>query len=36
LQESANIALVIKDGKKVDLDAHTSEEVPLTFQEAVA
>jgi imidazolonepropionase-like amidohydrolase len=36
LQESSNIALVIKDGKKVDLDAHVSEEAPLTFQEAVA
>jgi len=36
LQESANIALVIKDGKKVNLDAPASEELPLTFQEAVA
>jgi len=36
LQEPSNIALVIKDGKKVDLDAHASEEAPLAFQEAVA
>jgi imidazolonepropionase-like amidohydrolase len=36
LQESANIALVIKDGKKVNLDAPATEEAPLTFQEAVA
>jgi imidazolonepropionase-like amidohydrolase len=34
LQDAANLAVVIKDGKKVDL--NDSEEVPLTFQEAVA
>jgi hypothetical protein len=28
--------MVIKDGKKVDLDDPGSEEAPLTFQEAVA
>jgi imidazolonepropionase-like amidohydrolase len=36
LQEPSNLAVVIKDGKKVNLDAHASEEVPLAFQEAVA
>ena len=36
LQDSANLALVLKDGKKVKLDDHGSEETPLTFQEAVA
>jgi imidazolonepropionase-like amidohydrolase len=36
LQESSNLAMVIKDGKKIDLDVHASEELPLTFQEAVA
>jgi imidazolonepropionase-like amidohydrolase len=36
LQDSTNLALVIKDGKKVNLDDRDSEEVPLTFQEAVA
>ena len=36
LQDSANLALVIKDGKKVKLDDQGSEETPLTFQEAVA
>ena len=32
----SNLAVVIKDGKKVNLDAQASEEVPLIFQEAVA
>ena len=36
LQDSANLALVIKDGKRVKLDDQGSEETPLTFQEAVA
>jgi len=36
LQEPANLAMVIKDGKKVNLNAHGSEEIPLMFQEAVA
>jgi imidazolonepropionase-like amidohydrolase len=36
LQEPANLALVIKDGKKVDLDHHAAEEAPLTLKEAVA
>jgi imidazolonepropionase-like amidohydrolase len=36
LQERSNLAMVIKDGKKVDLVDHALEEAPLTFQEAVA
>ena len=36
LQEPSNLAVVIKDGKKVNLNDHASEEIPLTFQEAVA
>lgn len=36
LQEPSNLAMVIKDGKKVNLEDHASEEAPLTFQEAVA
>jgi imidazolonepropionase-like amidohydrolase len=36
LQDSANLAVVIKDGKRVNLDDQASEEVPLTFREAVA
>jgi imidazolonepropionase-like amidohydrolase len=36
LQDPANLAMVIKDGKKVNLDNHSLEEAPLTFQEAVA
>jgi hypothetical protein len=36
LQGSSNLAMVIKDGKKVNLDADTSEEIPLAFQKAVA
>lgn len=36
LQDPANLAMVIKDGKKVNLDDRDSEKVPLTFQEAVA
>jgi len=36
LQDPSNLAMVIKDGKKVNLDADASEEIPLTFQEAVA
>ena len=35
LQDPANLAMVIKDGKKVNLENHSSEEAPLTFQEAV-
>jgi imidazolonepropionase-like amidohydrolase len=36
LQDSANLSLIIKDGKKVSLNDHAVEETPLTFQEAVA
>jgi imidazolonepropionase-like amidohydrolase len=36
LQDPSNLAMVIKDGKKVNLDNHSLEEAPLTFQEAVA
>jgi imidazolonepropionase-like amidohydrolase len=36
LQDPANLAIVIKDGKKVNLENHSLEEAPLTFQEAVA
>jgi imidazolonepropionase-like amidohydrolase len=36
LQNPANLAMVIKDGKKVNLENHSLEEAPLTFQEAVA
>jgi imidazolonepropionase-like amidohydrolase len=36
LQDTANLALVIKDGKKVKFDDQGLEEIPLTFQEAVA
>lgn len=36
LQDPANLALVIKDGKRVKLDDQGLEEIPLTFQEAVA
>jgi len=36
LQDPANLAIVIKDGKKVNLEKHSLEEAPLTFQEAVA
>jgi imidazolonepropionase-like amidohydrolase len=36
LQDSSNLAVVIKDGKKVDLEDHASKGVPLAFQEAVA
>jgi imidazolonepropionase-like amidohydrolase len=36
LQESSNLALVIKDGKKVKLDDQGAAETPLTFHEAVA
>jgi imidazolonepropionase-like amidohydrolase len=36
LQDSSNLAVVIKDGKKVDLNDHGSEEASLTFQAAVA
>src|SRR5499427_4918690 len=35
LQDSSNIALVIKDGKKVDLNDHGSDEAQLNFQAAV-
>jgi imidazolonepropionase-like amidohydrolase len=36
LQEPSNFAVVIKDGKKVNLNDHAAEEAPLIFQEAVA
>jgi imidazolonepropionase-like amidohydrolase len=36
LQEPANLVMVIKDGKKVNLDDHLLEEAPLTFQKSVA
>jgi imidazolonepropionase-like amidohydrolase len=36
LQAPSNLALVIKDGKKVNLDDHAPEEIPLIFQQAVA
>ena len=36
LQDPANLTLVIKDGKKVKFDDQELEEIPLTFQEAVA
>ena len=36
LQDPANLAIVIKDGKKVNLENHSLEEAPLIFQEAVA
>jgi imidazolonepropionase-like amidohydrolase len=36
LQDRHNLAMVIKDGKIVDLNDHGLEEVPLTFQEGVA
>ena len=36
LQDSSNLAMVIKDGKKVDLQHPPDEEAPLMFQEAVA
>ena len=36
LQEPANLAMVIKNGKKVNLDERASEEFPLTFRAAVA
>jgi len=36
LQDSANLAVVIKDGKRVNLDNQGAEETQLTFQEAVA
>jgi Amidohydrolase family len=36
LQDSANLVMVIKDGKKVKLADQGSEETPLIFQEAVA
>jgi imidazolonepropionase-like amidohydrolase len=35
LQDPANLAMVIKDGKRVNLESHSLEEAPLTFQEAV-
>src|SRR5206468_1642723 len=34
--DPANLAIVIKDGKKVNLENHSLEEAPLIFQEAVA
>jgi imidazolonepropionase-like amidohydrolase len=36
LQEPSNLAVVVKDGKRVDLDDGSREEVPLAFREAVA
>lgn len=36
LQDSANLAVVIKDGKRVKLDDHGDEETRLMFEEAVA
>lgn len=36
LQETTNLAMVIKNGKKVNLDERASEEFPLTFRAAVA
>jgi imidazolonepropionase-like amidohydrolase len=36
LQEPSNLAVVIKDGKKVNLNANASEEGNLNFQMAVA
>ncbi|MDH3442715.1 MAG: hypothetical protein OEN50_02225 [Deltaproteobacteria bacterium] len=36
LQESVNLVVVIKDGRKVKLDDQGPEETPLIFQEAVA
>jgi imidazolonepropionase-like amidohydrolase len=36
LQDPANLAMVIKDGKRVNLGNHSLDETPLTFQEAVA
>jgi imidazolonepropionase-like amidohydrolase len=35
LQDSANLSLIIKDGKKVSLNDHAAEETSLVFQEAV-
>jgi imidazolonepropionase-like amidohydrolase len=36
LQDSANLAVIIKDGKRVKLDDQSVDETQLTFQEAVA
>jgi imidazolonepropionase-like amidohydrolase len=36
LQDSANLVVIIKDGKRVKLDSPGFEETQLTFQEAVA
>jgi imidazolonepropionase-like amidohydrolase len=36
LQDASNLAMVIKDGKKVNLDDRPPEEIPRTFREAVA
>jgi imidazolonepropionase-like amidohydrolase len=36
LQEPSNLAVVVKDGKRVHLDDRALEELPLAFQEAVA
>jgi len=36
LQDQSNLSMVIKDGKKVNVGDLASEDVPLTFQEAVA
>jgi len=36
LQDPANLAVVIKDGKKVKLDDQGFEETSLTFREAIA
>jgi imidazolonepropionase-like amidohydrolase len=36
LQDSANLAVIIKDGKRVKLDDQGGGEAALTFQAAVA
>ena len=36
LQDSANLAVIIRDGKRVKLDDQSVDETQLTFQEAVA
>jgi imidazolonepropionase-like amidohydrolase len=36
LQDASNLAMVIKDGKNVNLDDRPTEDIPLTFREAVA
>jgi protein required for attachment to host cells len=36
LQDSANLAVIIKDGKRMKLDDQGGDEAALTFQAAVA